>query len=128
MNPAAASDLLRTTMTLRNYVENLRAEVDRLNRVREIERQAEAAAKLAESIRLIKRGKPLDEQISELMRSLPPALRDRPWTMAELVQQLNGRYRDRPHAKQVGDALRRLGWTRIRLWSNGADGQRVWVR
>jgi len=48
--------------------------------------------------------------------------------MTELVNQLNGRYRDRPHAKHIGEALRRLGWQRIRLWTNGADGQRVWVR
>lgn len=114
-------------MTLHNYVENLRAEADRVNRAREIARQAEATAKLAKSIRAIRRDKPLDDQISDLMLALPPALRNRPWTMAELVPQLNGKYRDRPHASSVGSALRRLGWTRVRLWSHGADGQRVWV-
>ena len=114
-------------MTIRDEFEKLRADVEENNRIRSIEREAIAAAKLSKSILQIKRTRPLDQQITELMRSLPPVSRDRPWSMTELVQCLDGKYRDRPHAKQVGDALRRLGWTRVRLWSNGSDGQRVWV-
>ncbi len=70
--------------------------------------------------------KPLDVQIVELMRTLPPQLRDRPWSMAELVQRLTGKYRARPSAQHVGTALSRLRWRRDRLWSAGAMGQRVW--
>jgi hypothetical protein len=76
----------------------------------------------------VKCAKPLDDQITELMRSLPPLLRDRPWTMAELVHRLEGKYRDRPHGQQVGQALLRLGWRRERRWSNGFNGVRVWLR
>lgn len=71
--------------------------------------------------------KPLTDQIEALMRSLPPAQRDRPWSMAELVCRLQGRYRDRPHAADVGQALRALGWTRKRDWTSEGGGRRVWV-
>ena len=71
--------------------------------------------------------KPLDAQITELMRALPPKMRNRPWSMAELVQRLVGKYRERPHAQRVGESLRRLNWKRERRWGKGWDGQRVWV-
>ena len=72
--------------------------------------------------------KPLTQQIEELMRSLPPAQRERPWTMAELVSRLEGKYHQHPSAGDVGQALRALGWARRRDWSAAADGRRVWVR
>ena len=87
------------------------AAVDRLNKSRELAR----------------RTRPLTEQITELMQSLPPALRDRHWLMTDLVARLAGRYRDRPSAKNVGSALRVLGWRRVRLYSKGFDGARVWL-
>ncbi len=93
----------------------------------ELKREADAATLLATSIEKVKRTKPLDQQITELMRSLPPALRDRPWSMDELVSRLSGKYRDRPHPQHVGEALRRLGWKRERRWSDDYDGKRVWV-
>ena len=55
---------------------------------------------------------PLADQIKDLMLSLPPVQRDRPWSMEELVARLKGRYSPRPHAMNVGQALRALGWTR----------------
>ncbi len=48
-------------------------------RLHKLKQEAEAKAKLAKSIEQIKRAKPLDEQITDLMRTLPPKLRDRPW-------------------------------------------------
>jgi hypothetical protein len=74
-----------------------------------------------------KQVKPLDQQITELMRSLPPQLRDRPWSMAELVQRLQGKYRDLPHSQQVGEALLRCGWVKERRWEKGWDGRRIWL-
>lgn len=67
----------------------------------------------------------LTEQIEALMRSLQPAQRDRPWSMDELVARLQGRYNARPSAGQIGVALRRLGWTRIRDWTHGGGGSRL---
>lgn len=109
------------------YIEKLRAEYQERNRLHQIQQEAEAKAKLVQSIKQIKRTKPLEDQITELMCTLPPQLRDRPWSMAELVNQLMGKYRDQPHPQQVGQALRRLGWRRERLWGNGYEGVRVWM-
>lgn len=69
---------------------------------------------------------PLTEQINALMRSLPPAQRDRPWSVAELVVRLHGRFKARPSCGDVGLALRRLGWTRTRDWTAQGGGRRVW--
>jgi hypothetical protein len=110
-----------------NYMDQLRARQVEQLRLNKLKQEADAKAKLAESIQKIKRTKPLDDQINEFMRTLPPQMRDRPWSMAELVNRLTGKYRDRPHAQQVGQALRRLGWRRERRWMQGFDGVRVWV-
>ena len=117
--PAATSDSL-----VQAYAAELRARVEERSRLHRLQQEAQASAKPAQSLRQVK---PLDAQITELMRSLPPQLRNRPWSMPELVQRLTGKYRDRPHAQQVGEALRRLGWRRERRWEKGFDGARVWV-
>jgi len=91
-----------------------------------LEREAEAVKQLNKQRDLARRTKPPTEQIEELMASLPPAVRDRPWTMAELTNRLQGKYRDRPHPQMVGMALRALGWRRVRLYGKGFDGARVW--
>lgn len=112
---------------LLTYLEELNAEADKRNCLHQLKMEAEAKAKLATSIQTIKRTKPLTDQITELMASLPPSLRDRPWSMAELTSRLQGKYRDRPHAQRVGQTLKQLGWRRVRLYGNGFDGARVWV-
>lgn len=71
--------------------------------------------------------KPLTEQITELMQTTTPRLRERPWSMQEIIVRLDGKYRDRPHAQMVGNALKILGWQRVRLWSKGYDGVRLWT-
>ena len=74
-----------------------------------------------------KQVKPLDQQVVELMRCLPAQMLCRPWSMAELVQRLEGKYRQRPHGQQVGEALLRCGWSKERRWSEGWNGRRVWL-
>ena len=71
---------------------------------------------------------PLKQQITELMRSLPPRELHRPWLMEEFVARLNGRYKTNPHAMRVGEALRKLGWVRRRDWSQAGGGRRYWYR
>ena len=74
-----------------------------------------------------KQVKSLDQQITELMRSLPTHMRERPWSMSELLKRLEGKYRDRPHGQMVGEALLRCGWTKERRYAAGWDGRRVWL-
>jgi hypothetical protein len=111
---------------LKAQMAQLRAKVEDQNRLHERRQQADARA--VRPTQGHRHPLPLDAQILDLMRALPPQVRQRPWSMAELVQRLAGKYRERPHAQQVGDALRRLGWRRVRLWKGGADGLRVWVQ
>ena len=47
--------------------------------------------------------------------------------MAELVARLDGKYRDRPHPQDVGQALRKIGWNYGRYWGKGYNGVRVWL-
>ena len=61
------------------------------------------------------------------MRSLSPAQRNRPWSMDELVARLKGHYSARPHAMNVGTALRQLGWVTRRDWTRDGGGRRVWL-
>ena len=69
---------------------------------------------------------PLTDQIKALMRSLPPAQRNRYWSMDDLTIRLQGRYNARPCAGEVGHALRQLGWTQRRDWSQDGGGRRIW--
>lgn len=70
---------------------------------------------------------PLDQQIIDLVRTLPPARQKAPWSIDDLIARLDGKYRDRPHAKNVGEALRRLGWKHVRLWAKEYGGRRYWL-
>lgn len=108
-------------MYLRHYREQLRQIREASLRAEEEQRQRKASQSALPTY------KPLDQQIEELMRSLPPAQRDRAWSMDELVLRLQGRYRAHPHAKDVGAALRRLGWQRVRDWTSTGGGRRLWL-
>ena len=43
-----------------------------------------------------------------------------------LTMPLQGRYSARPCAGKVGQALRQLGWTKHRDWSQYGGGRRIW--
>jgi hypothetical protein len=102
---------------LKNYIDNLRQEAALKN---ENSSSLPSESNPKEYV-------PLKDQITELMSSLPYALKNKPWSMQELTQRLNGKYRDRPHPQMVGIALRQLGWTRKRLWSSDYQGVRLWI-
>jgi hypothetical protein len=103
------------------YIERLKAEVAL--------RESVAASQLKVRQDRIGNLKPLTEQITELMLSLPPAQRDRPWSIVDLQGRLQGRYKDRPSLGNIGDALRSLGWTQRREWTqDGNSGRRMWFK
>lgn len=97
----------------------LRSQIERLK-----EEAETMAFKQNPTLRTVK---PLDTQIIELMATLAPSQRDRRWSMAELVTRLEGRYRDNPHPQMIGEALRRLGWSTVRDWTNAGGGRRYWT-
>ena len=100
---------------LKDYIDNLRQTATAKNEKKESPTQQ------------VRTYKPLTEQITKLMQSLPNALKNKPWSMQELVSRLDGKYRDRPHAQLVGIALRQLGWSRKRLWNTEYQGVRLWI-
>ena len=104
---------------LNSYINELKAEI--VTRARALDLKPEATRNRRRNV------KPLTLQIEELMRTLPPLQRSRPWSMGDLVNRLDGKYRERPHAAKVGQALRALGWVRLRDWTISGDGSRVWV-
>ena len=108
---------------IRSHVENLKQEAEESSRRRQEEIELSKQQPKPNTLRPVKA---LDVQITELMASLPPAQRDRKWSMAELVSRLDGRYRDRPHPQMIGAALRRLGWSSMRDWSQSGGGRRYW--
>jgi hypothetical protein len=70
----------------------------------------------------------IEDQICDWFKILPPAQRQRPFSLAEIVAvaHLRGRYRDKPHPMNVGAALRKLNFRSGRDWSAGGRGTRVW--
>jgi hypothetical protein len=91
----------RRKVMSKTYLAKLRAASDEANL-----RHEEAKAQTQHVDPRVLCDKPLTAQIEELMLSLPPVLRDSPWSMDELVARLQGRYSARPHPMNVGQALR----------------------
>jgi len=110
-----------------NHTQMLVARQQELNEVLIRQRRLQQEVADLEKLAQLKRARPLDDQITAFMQSLPPARRDRDWSMADLLPHLTGKYRAHPHAKEVGQALRRLGWSRERRYRNDFDGARVWT-
>jgi hypothetical protein len=108
-------------MTMKTYLANLRATSDEANLHSE-----EAKLKSRSPDSRVLCDTPLTDQIEALMRSLSPAQRNRPWSMDELVARLLGRYSPRPHAMNVGQALRAMGWVTRRDWTVQGAGRRMW--
>jgi hypothetical protein len=116
------------------YIEQLRLHAAEANAEGEERRRLRKAVEIKQlQLQLVslsaspKAVKPLDVQIVELMRTLPPQLRDRFWSMSELVARLSGKYRERPHPQNVGAALLRLGWRKERRYGQGYGGRRLWL-
>jgi hypothetical protein len=105
---------------LKSYILKLKAQTHTQNLQKEARITSHRAGTRAVS------PKPLTDQITEFMRSLPPSQREREWAISDLVCRLHGRYRARPHPADVGQALRALGWSRRRDWTNAGGGRRVW--
>lgn len=72
--------------------------------------------------------KALTDQIGEFLNTLPPAQRNGPWLLSDLTKNLQGKYRDRPHAQNVAIELKKMGWTSKRLWGAEWEGKRIWLK
>ena len=109
-----------------SYLGELRKMAAEQQRAATLRKDIDTVERLNKQCELARRTKPLTDQITELLNTLPQQQRNRLWSMADMVARLTGKYRARPHAQQVGMALRQLGWHRERRWEAGYDGARVW--
>lgn len=104
---------------VQTYLERLKAHAEALHNKSQLKNEATKDKK--------RRFTPLVEQITQLMKSMPPSMLNRPWSMGEIIIRLDGKYRARPHAKQVAEALKILNWQRVRRWRDGLNGLRLWL-
>lgn len=87
--------------------------------------EQERAAEQAAREKLV----PLQVRVARLIETIPPAVQAEGLSLLALQAQLRarGRGHSRCHVGELGDALRKLGFTRERRWSGGVDGfQAVW--
>jgi hypothetical protein len=69
---------------------------------------------------------PLTDQIQTLTTPLPDIQRNRPWSVSELLPQLQGRYQNAPASREVAQALTELGWQQKRCWKKSGLNRRFW--
>jgi hypothetical protein len=65
--------------------------------------------------------------IREWFEAMPPASRQRRFTLEEICIRFKGMYKDRPAFRVIAAAMRRLGWTEGRDWTNAGRNRRYWV-
>lgn len=70
---------------------------------------------------------PLEVQIKRWWVNLPPVMQERPFQIIEIAAQCRGCYRDKPALRSVAAALRVLGWSELRDWSNAGRNRRFWL-
>lgn len=103
-----------------SYIDGLYKIVEQEKHERKVSKQQEEAS--LQTMQPPAKG--LEQQILELLRSLSSDQLNRPWTMAEFVMRLKGKYRDRPHPQQVAEILTRYKWRRQRAY--GLNAGRYW--
>ena len=64
--------------------------------------------------------------LRDLFESMPQANVNRRWTVDELCKQLPGRYNEKPAQRMIASALRELGFTQHRDWTNAGRNRRFW--
>jgi hypothetical protein len=99
---------------VRAYLAELNAFVER-DRAQQERAAAEAAREKLVS---------LDVRLGRLLASIPPKVQAEGLSLMSLQAQLRarGRGHTRCHIGELGGALRRMGWRRLRRWNKSADG------
>jgi hypothetical protein len=114
---------------LKEYMQKTRSDAEEARRIKAINDQAKAKRELANAAEKARKAVSLEQQITQYLATLPPVMRNRPWRIDDLLPHLTGRVKERPHHWHIGAALKRLGWSRKRLYGGdyGAGGCRVWI-
>jgi hypothetical protein len=106
------------------YVNSLNTLIERERAQRQAQRDEEARAD-ADAAR--EKFVPLDTRLARLLATIPPEVQAEGLAILDLQGRL--RARGKGHyvcsISELGPALRRLGWRRVRSWSNGPEGSRT---
>ena len=101
----------------------------------EFEREAMENAAAEEKVRLARQSEearhrltPLQDRLARLLATIPDEMKKQGLSLPVLQASLRGRSRGLCHPGELGDALRRLGFRRVRSWQNNAGFQAVWRR
>ena len=71
---------------------------------------------------------PLEARLTAILSEIPDEVKTEGLSLHNLQQFLKGRWRGCAHPGELGAALRRLGWSRKRLWRGDAVGFRaLWL-
>ena len=111
---------------MKAYLNVLTNEVEAQRIRREATRRAHAeAASVAAREKLV----PLDDRLARLLSTIPVEVQREGPSITALQAQLRarGRGHTRCHVGELGEALRRRGWARVRRWDGGTSGfQALW--
>lgn len=105
------------------YIAGLKAAVER-DRARHEEQERAVATQAALASR--ERLTPLEDRLKRLLATIPPEAQREGLSLPSLQTALRGRWRGNCHPGELGDALRKVGFTRQRRWRGGAAFRAVW--
>lgn len=94
--------------------------------VEEQARQAERHKAETQSAR--ERLSPLEDRLARLLATIPDEIQREGLSLPALQAALRGRWRGRCHPGELGAALRKLGFIRVRKWTGEAPFATVWCR
>lgn len=69
---------------------------------------------------------PLHERLAAALSKFPPNALANGLHMDQVWPLVIGRQAEKPRAFEVAEALRRLGWTRVRFYSDSGPSQTAW--
>ncbi len=101
------------------YLEQVRAESDRVTAVRDAAREAEVRLARTE---WTERLTPLEDRLQKLLSEIPEEVIAQGLSLDSLRRLLAGKWRGNCHPGELGAALRKLGFNRRRSWSDDGGG------
>lgn len=103
------------------YIDQLKASVAE-DQSRKADKQRSDAAAARDRLT------PLEDRLARLLASIPPEMQREGLSLPALQAGLRGRWRGCCHPGELGTALRKLGFRRVRRWSGEEGFVAVWCR
>jgi hypothetical protein len=102
------------------------AYINQLNAQFEAEQAKRDIANAAEQQAVRDRLTPLENRLQKLLSTIPVEVQREGLSLKTLQPSLRGRWRGTCHPGELGTALRKLGYKRIRKWSDDSGFRALW--